>query len=68
VPAFVARFAEALEPRRDETLLVSGVVREKAGRLEFHRRGQGWPALGLFAPSAVPATPDSQVTVEPLPI
>lgn len=68
LPAFSARLAEPLEPRRDETLLVAGVVRENAGRLEFRRRGQGWPALGLLAPSAVPATPDSQVTVELLPL
>ncbi|MGH7533954.1 MAG: molybdopterin molybdotransferase MoeA, partial [Gemmatimonadales bacterium] len=58
VPAFAARLAEALEPRRDVTLLVAGVVRERTGRLEFHRRGQGWPALGLLAPSAAPPTPN----------
>ncbi len=68
VPGFTARLAEALEPHPNVTLLLSGVVRERAGRLEFHRRGQGWPALGLFAPSAARATPDSQITVELLPL
>jgi molybdopterin molybdotransferase len=64
MPAFTARLVEPLPPAAEETVLVAGVVQETAAGLVFHRRGQGWPALGLLAPSPAGSEPDSQITVE----
>lgn len=68
LPAFRARLAEPLPPAGEETLLVVGVVRETGAGLEFHRRGQGWPALGMRAPSSAGSDPDPHITVEPFPL
>lgn len=67
LPAFRARLAEPLPPAGEETLLVAGVVRETAAGLEFHRRGQGWRALGMLAPCPAGSDPDPHITVEPFP-
>jgi molybdopterin molybdotransferase len=67
IPAFTARLTEPLPPAVGETLLVAGVVRETGAGLEFHRRGQGWPALGMLAPSPAGSQSDSHITVELLP-
>jgi len=64
IPAFTARLAEPLPPAAEEMLLVAGVVQETAAGLEFHRRGQGWPALGMLAPSPAGSEPDPHITVE----
>jgi len=68
IPAFTARLAETLPPAAEETLLVAGVVQETAAGLEFHRRGQGWPALGMLAPPPAGSEPDPHITVELLPV
>lgn len=66
-PAFTARLAESLAPMQQETLLFSGVVQEEAGLLEFRRRGQGWPALGILSPSAGGERRVEHIIVELLP-
>ncbi len=66
IPAFAARLAEPLEPAREETLLLTGVVHGTVGHLEFRRRGCGWPALGILPPSAKRER-DQHITVELLP-
>ncbi len=68
IPAFTARLAEPLAPTQEETLLFSGVVGEEGGALEFRRRGQGWPALGILAPVAVGESRVEHITVELLPL
>ena len=68
IPAFTARLAEPLAPAAEETLLVAGVLQETAAGLEFHRRGQGWMALGMLVPSAAGSDPDPHITVEPFPL
>ena len=67
IPAFTARLVEPLPPAAEETVLVTGVVQQTAAGLEFHRRGQGWPALGLLAPAPAGSDPDPHITVELLP-
>jgi molybdopterin molybdotransferase len=64
IPAFTARLVEPLPPAAEETVLVAGVVQQTAAGLEFHRRGQGWPALGLLAPAPAGSDPDPHITVE----
>jgi hypothetical protein len=49
-------------------LLVAGVVQETGAGPEFRRRGQGWPALGMRAPSPTGSDPDPYITVEPFPV
>jgi molybdopterin molybdotransferase len=68
MPAFTARLVEPLPPAAEETVLVAGVVQQTAAGLEFHRRGQGWPALGLLAPSPAGSDPNPHITVEPFPL
>lgn len=67
IPALAARLADPLEPAREETLLLAGVVQETAGHLEFRRDGRGWPALGILPPSAGGEGQDRRITVELLP-
>jgi len=64
IPAFTARLVEPLPPAAEEMVLVAGVVQETAAGLEFHRRGQGWPALGMLGPSPAGSKPDPHITVE----
>ena len=68
IPAFTARLAEPVSRAGEEMLLVAGVVQETAAGLEFSRRGQGWPALGMLAPSPAGSDPDPYITVEPFPV
>jgi molybdopterin molybdotransferase len=67
IPSFSARLAEAVQPASQETILVSGLVRDVGGGLEFLRRGHGWPALGLVPPSGPGQVRDPFITVELLP-
>jgi len=64
IPALTARLVEPLPPAAEETVLVAGVVQQGAAGLEFYRRGQGWPALGLLGPSPAGSEPDPHITVE----
>jgi molybdopterin biosynthesis enzyme len=64
IPAFSARLADPIEPAAEETFLVAGQVGETAEGLEFRRRGQGWPALGMLAPSPAGSGPDPCISVE----
>ncbi len=67
VPAFRARQAEFLERPEEDTILVPGVVYDTAAGLEFRRRGEGWPALGILEPSLGRSSRDPHITVELLP-
>jgi molybdopterin molybdotransferase len=67
IPTFEARLGDPVEPAAEDTVLVSGVVRDTTSGLEFLRRGQGWPGLGLLPPSGVRQFEESRIAVEPLP-
>lgn len=68
VPALMARLVAPVASSHEEAVLVSGVVQEVGGRLEFQRNGAGWPALGILATSAGSQGRAREITVELLPL